>query len=171
MAAFSIAPVGGAPPATDTGWPRFIQFQSAGVDLGGPDADTVDFATGLSATRGTGENENVVTVVADPAPALTWRHIDGDGIVTADDVANGISMDASSGGPVLVVPPGVIPSGQSVLVLQRGAAQVSLPAQSGIDFVYRDTAFQAAIAGQGGILTLIGLDDGSVLLCGDLATV
>jgi hypothetical protein len=50
-------------PATDQGWPRYIQFRYNGVDLGGPDADTVDFVGEILAVRGTsGGDENTVTV-------------------------------------------------------------------------------------------------------------
>jgi len=62
---FSITPVSGFPLPTSDEFPNFIQFQSAGVDLGDNAADTVDFADGLTATRGTGENANVVTVSAE----------------------------------------------------------------------------------------------------------
>ena len=65
MTAFSVSPAQGFTPATDEGFPQFIQFQADGVNLGGPDADTLDFGPGLTATRGTGENENKITVDAD----------------------------------------------------------------------------------------------------------
>lgn len=54
----------GFPPAVDTGFPQFIQFQYNGVNLGGPDADTVNFVGDIVAVRGTsGGDENTVTVV------------------------------------------------------------------------------------------------------------
>lgn len=68
--AFGITPTtpdsvnGDNPPVTSEGFPRFIQFQAAGSDLGGPDVDTVNFGDNLTATRGTGENANRVTVAA-----------------------------------------------------------------------------------------------------------
>jgi hypothetical protein len=55
---------GGAEP-TPADLLSFIQFQNAGVDLGGPDANTLNLGTGLTATRGTGDNANVVTVTAE----------------------------------------------------------------------------------------------------------
>lgn len=167
MSGFGITPTGSGVPATDQGFPNFIQWQSNGMNLGGPDADTVNIGAGITVTRGVGEQENVITLTAEAPPELVWRHIDGDGVVEFGDVANGISMDGDSAS-ALVIPPGLILPGRSVLVLQRGAGQVSFPAQSGLDFVYRTGTFDASIAGQGGIITLIGLDDGSVLLCGDL---
>jgi len=43
--------------------PQYIQFRFNGVDLGGPDADTVDFVgSGFNVTRGTGANANKITV-------------------------------------------------------------------------------------------------------------
>jgi hypothetical protein len=64
MTAWSVTPIGAFPPAEDDGFPQFIQWQQGGYDLGGPDADTVDFGPGLVATRGTGESANVITVTA-----------------------------------------------------------------------------------------------------------
>lgn len=53
----------GQPPVDDDQFPRYLQFQDEGVDLGGRDADTVNFTgAGVTATRGTGANANVVTV-------------------------------------------------------------------------------------------------------------
>jgi hypothetical protein len=63
VATFSITPNSGYPLPPSDSFPQFIQFQSAGVDLGDPDVDTVNFAAG-NATRGTGENAGVVTVTS-----------------------------------------------------------------------------------------------------------
>ena len=55
----------GFPPATDEGWPRFIQFQYNGVNLGGPDADTVNFVGDIVAIRGgSGVDDDTITVTA-----------------------------------------------------------------------------------------------------------
>lgn len=64
MPGFSLTPVAGFPPPTEDAFPQFIQFQFDGVNLGGPDADTVNFVPGetFSVTRGTGEDANVITV-------------------------------------------------------------------------------------------------------------
>ncbi len=60
---FVITPAGSGVPSTDEGWPRYIQFRCNGVDLGGPDADTVDFVGEIFAVRGTsGGDENTITV-------------------------------------------------------------------------------------------------------------
>lgn len=61
---FGMTPATNWPVPTPDDFPTFIQFQSAGVDLGGPDADTVNFSTGLTATRGEGESANIITVVS-----------------------------------------------------------------------------------------------------------
>lgn len=65
---FSLTPSGNFPPPAADGFPQFIQFQFNGVNLGGPDADTVNFVAGgsgqpFSVTRGVGEDANVITVV------------------------------------------------------------------------------------------------------------
>ena len=68
--AFGLTPAGsGFPPQAPDSFPNYIQFQSNGVDLGAPNVDTVDFADGLVATRGTGENANKVTVIAGTNPS------------------------------------------------------------------------------------------------------
>lgn len=64
MPAFAITAVGGFPPPTADEFPQFIQWQSAGTNLGLPDVDTVNVSTNLTATRGTGENANTVTLTA-----------------------------------------------------------------------------------------------------------
>lgn len=69
---FAITPTTGFNPPTDAEFPDYMQFQADGVDLGDRAADTLNFATGLTATRGTGEAANVVTVVGagGSAPSL-----------------------------------------------------------------------------------------------------
>lgn len=60
---FSVTPASNFVPPEAESSPQFIQFQAEGTDLGGPDADTLNFTgAGVTATRGTGENENIVTV-------------------------------------------------------------------------------------------------------------
>lgn len=70
MPAFSVTPLTDVPPPQAADFPDFIQFQSAGTDLGLADADTLNFSTGLTATRGVGENVNVVTVTGRPAASV-----------------------------------------------------------------------------------------------------
>lgn len=61
---FSFGAVGAPQPAAaPQSFPKQIQFRWNGVDLGGPDATVVDFVGGnITATRGTGEDANKVTV-------------------------------------------------------------------------------------------------------------
>lgn len=61
---FGITPTQGFNPTTDNEFPDYMQFQAAGVDLGDRAVDTLNFDTNLTATRGTGEAANVVTVAA-----------------------------------------------------------------------------------------------------------
>lgn len=108
MSTFSISPVGGFPPAEPTDFPEFIQFQAEGENLGGPDADTVNFTGGAVATRGVGEDAGVVTV--NVAPAIQFQE---DGVdlgapdvttvnfaanVTAVRTGDTIDVSASGGG-------------------------------------------------------------------------
>lgn len=68
--AFGLTPAGsGFPPQAPDSFPNYIQFQSNGTNLGAPNVDIVDFADGLVATRGTGENANKVAVHAGTNPS------------------------------------------------------------------------------------------------------
>lgn len=68
--AFGLTPAGaGFPPQAPDEFPNFIQFQQDGVDLGLPNVDTVDFTGSVSATRGTGENANKLTVSVGANPS------------------------------------------------------------------------------------------------------
>lgn len=64
---FGINPVTGFPPAAADDFPNFIQFQWNGVNLGGPDADTVNFVgTGFTVVRGgSGVGDNTITITLD----------------------------------------------------------------------------------------------------------
>ena len=54
MPAFSITPLTDIPPPAAESFPNFISFENQGEALGLPDADTLNFSTGLTATRGVG---------------------------------------------------------------------------------------------------------------------
>jgi hypothetical protein len=77
MTAFSVTPLTDVPPPAAQEFPNFIQFQADGTDLGGADADTVNFGAGLTATRGTGENSNVVTLTGEAATSALQVQEDG----------------------------------------------------------------------------------------------
>lgn len=53
---------------TGTDVPSFIQIQADGTNLGEPTVSTLNFGTGMTATRGTGGNANKVTVEATASP-------------------------------------------------------------------------------------------------------
>jgi len=93
MPSFSVTPVGPFPPSTDDGFPQFLQWQTQGYDLGGPDVDTVDINTGLTATRGVGESANVLTITADGIGI----QIDGvtQALVSTLNIGSGIGVTVS----------------------------------------------------------------------------
>lgn len=64
MSAFGITPVTNMPAQTAGEFPQYLQFQADGENLGGRDADTLNFGSGLTATRGVGVNANKVTLTA-----------------------------------------------------------------------------------------------------------
>jgi len=86
---FSIIPQTDIPPPNAEAFPNFMQLQDQGTDLGLPDADTINFSNGLQATRGTGENSNVVTVVAEGAAGASVGVID-----LTSDVEDGFFDDS-----------------------------------------------------------------------------
>lgn len=95
MTGFSITPVGPFPEQTDEGFPQFIQFQADGTDLGGPDADTLNFGPTITATRGVGENENVVTIDVDlDAIGIMWQSLGVDlGTAQTVNLADGLTAE------------------------------------------------------------------------------
>lgn len=105
MPTFGLTPVGVFPPPTADDFPQYIQFQNQGSDLGGPDATTVNFSTNLTATRGTGENEGVVTVTASGGGAGSTLTVSQDGVtveenVTRLDISTNLTATAQSAGVV-----------------------------------------------------------------------
>ncbi len=67
-------------PVTPEDFPDFLQFRFNGVDLGGPDATTVNFVGGaVTVERGTGDDANKITVRIDMlsapvVPVTTANH-------------------------------------------------------------------------------------------------
>ena len=105
MPAFSITPAGSFPaPASesgDTGFVNFIQFQQDGTNLGDANADTVNFTgSGVTATRGTGENSGVLTVdIAGGGGAAAVLVVD---LLPVDQVLlNGVDFSDWVGTPVV----------------------------------------------------------------------
>ena len=64
---FGINPITAFTPPESEDFPNFIQFQWNGVNLGGPDADTINFVgTGFTVVRGgSGVDDNTITVTLD----------------------------------------------------------------------------------------------------------
>ncbi len=86
---FGLTPAGsGFPPQAPDDFPNYIQLQSNGTDLGAPNVDTIDFADGLVATRGTGENANKVTVIA-------GTNLSGGAVAAADELVASLVGSAS----------------------------------------------------------------------------
>ncbi len=171
MATFGLAPMLAAfPPPGAEDFPNYIQFRAGGVDLGGRDADTVDFVGGV-VTRGTGDNSGVVTVVLG---GMVWREVENDTVLTKADSEGGIATTSTTGMQSITVPADTGDStvdlldGTCVVLFQEGAARLEVHAESGVALRYRDDAFNAAAAGQYATLSLIKRDTNVWLLCGDM---
>lgn len=169
MPSFGITPASGYPPATDQGFPRFIQWQINGVDIGSRETvETVDLVGDVQATVNSGGDK--VTYQFGPI-GLVWNEIEGDYVITADDAENGIAAMNVSGAQVVTIPSdgtADIDPGKAVLVYADGGAAVQFVAESGVLLRYR-ADFLPEIAGQFGIVTLIKRAADEWLLCGDMA--
>lgn len=95
--AFGISPAS-TPPVTSEGFPQYLQFQNDGTDLGAPDVDTVNFRQGLTATRGTGENANTLTLDVDTPPTASIT----DYGTSADWAAALIAAGVATTGTILI---------------------------------------------------------------------
>lgn len=168
---FGITPAAGFPPQASDEFPNYLQFQNQGTDLGLPNVDTVNFGRNLIATRGTGENANVVTVVAD---TFTWSDTAGDYLLDAGDLGNGIRATHTTGLLVITVPGdtslGIDGEDVSVLIMQAGLGGVSVVGQSGVTVNVR-SALLPETAGQYAVLSLIHTGADEWVLCGDLGAV
>lgn len=168
---FGITPVSNWPPPASDDFPQYLQFQANGVDMGGADADTLDFRGAVSATRGEGENANRVTVTFG---ATTWVEKTADHTLEATDKEGAIAMNAATSVTVTVPDDDTLEidenlAGISVLIYQEGAGQVSVVPVSGVTLRTRDTLL-AATAGQYAVATLIRRGPNEWVLCGDLET-
>lgn len=168
MATFGLTPSASAyptPAAED--FPNFIQFQADGTDLGGADADTVDFV-GMTATRGTGEAAGKVTVRPKP---MAWRTTESDTALVLTDADCGVATTGTTGAQSVTVPADAtadLPIGSAVLLYQAGAATLRVQAEAGVTLSFRG-AFLAEAAGQHATLSLIKQAANAWVLCGDLA--
>ena len=172
MPAFSVSPITDIPAPQAEAFPDFIQFQADGENLGTADADTLNFATGLTATRGTGENVNRVTVAADGA-TITWREVTGSDSITAADLGNAIDANSDLDGTITITVPLDDPdvpaftSNAPILIFQGGTRAVTIAADDGVTLLLRDT-LTADLAGQYATATLIRREADVWILCGDL---
>lgn len=168
---FAMTPASGYPPPTPDEFPNFIQFQGNGTDLGGPDADTVNLRRGLQATRGTGENANVITVDSN---VFTWRDVTEDADLAEGDLGNGLKVDSAASSLAITVPGdtelGLLEGDGdvSVLIMQYGSGSVTLTGQSGVTINVR-SALTLTLAGQYAVASLIHTGPNEWVLCGDLA--
>ena len=89
MPGFSVTPVGPFPPVNSEDFPDFLQWQWEGVDVGGTTVDTVNVTGAVTASVGTGENENVLTLEFGNV-SMTWRDVPGDTTLVISDDGNGL---------------------------------------------------------------------------------
>lgn len=168
---FGITPATGFPPQASDEFPNYIQFQNQGTDLGLPNVDTVNFGRNLIATRGTGENANVVTVTGE---AFTWSDVAGDYLLDVADLGNGVRTTHTTGQLIITVPGdtslGIASEDVSVLIMQAGLGGVSVVGQSGVTVNVR-SALSPQAAGQYAVLSLIHTGENEWVLCGDLEVI
>lgn len=169
MATFGITPVAGYPVPPSDSFPQFIQFQQDGVDLGAADVDTVDISTGLTATRGTGENSGTVTLLGDSA-RMSWETITASPYtLVLTDAGKGLEMSSAS----LVVPlesSVAFEDGTSILIADTGAGSpITITGAGGVTIKKR-SVFTAVTAGENAIVMLIKRTGDTWYLTGDLAT-
>lgn len=170
MPSFGITPASGYPPATDQGFPRFIQWQINGVDVGSRAlVETVNMAG--DDVQGSVNSGGDTLTVQIGALGIGWNEVPGDYTITADDAEGGIAATGVSGAQTITVPgdgTADISPGKAVLVLAEGGGLVQFVPESGVSLLYR-AQFSAEIAGQYGIVTLIKRAANVWLLCGDMA--
>lgn len=172
--AFAMTPASGWPPEQPSDFPNYLQWQSGGVNLGGPDADTINIV-GATATRGEGENANVVTIAIDGSgtTGFSWVDVPGDYEISNADINAGLSFSGTTGEQNVHLVADVgddtidVPDGTAVLIYQEGFAPVRVVPGDGVSLRYR-AAFDALTAGQFSTLTLVKRRTSEWLLCGDL---
>lgn len=170
MPGFSLTPLGTFPPPTPDDFPVGVQWQDDGTNLGDRTVDTVNLRHGLTASRGTAETANVLTV---DAGTFTWRDVTADDLVESTDISNGLKV--TSGTATVITVPGddqldiaASDGDVSILIMQAGAGAVSVVGQSGVTINVR-SALTATLAGQYAVISLIHTDANEWVVCGDLA--
>lgn len=163
---FSMTPVTGYPPVADGGFPTFIQIQDNGTNLGGPDADTLNFVGSARATRGVGENAGTVQIRIGP---MSWNEQTDDYTLQVGDAEQGVAMNCI-GDNIVTVPADDqldVDVGTSILVYQEGAGQTSFMPVSGVELRV-NSRLAAALATQDAVATLIKRAPNVWVLAGDL---
>lgn len=170
MPSFGITPASGFPPPTDQGFPRFIQWQVNGDNIGSRSlVETVNLVGDLDATVNSGGDTLTVQI-----GGMSWTEFASDYTLGANDANQGLASTGNSGVQYLTVPAegtAQFNAGDAVLVLQDGGAQVQVRAESGVELIYRPSAFNPYTAGEGAALTLIYRGSDRWLVTGDLEAV
>lgn len=172
MPSFGITPASGYPPATDQGFPRFIQWQDGGSDVGSRAlVETVNIVGAESMTVNSGGDTLTVDLGGGGGGGLTWRDVPGDYEIVAGDAENGLSASGNSGAQNISVPSAdaTIAVGKSVVVMLYGTGTVDFVAPSGISLLYR-SGLLPRLAGQYAVATLMKVAVNTWVLCGDLAS-
>jgi hypothetical protein len=171
MPGFSITPVAAYPPTSSDGFPRFIQFQRDGVDVGTRAVENLNF-TGPGVTGMTVNSAGSTVDVEIEGNPFAWVEAEGDYTLSLSDVDCGVATIGNTGAQMIVIPPeSDVPwvAGAAVLVLQDGEAQAQvMVGASGMELIYRPAAFNPYTAGQGAILTLIYRGSDRWVVCGDM---
>ena len=186
MATFGLTPsVGLFPPPAAEDFPNFIQFQADGTDLGGADADTVDFVNGGegAVTRGTGEAAGTVTVDLRKAGIPLQFQADGVDLGAADaDTLNFVGFAAERVEDTVTVRPGPLTWRQTasdtvldaddaqhgiVTTGTTGAQSVTVPADTGDTAVDLPTGTAVLLFQEGAATLEVQTESGVTLLCRD----
>jgi hypothetical protein len=165
---FGITPVSGFPPVTDTGFPRFIQWQEAGIDVGNRSVENVNFTGDVDLSVSSDGATVTVDVTGGGSTTPSWRDAASDTVLEAADAGNGISFSNTSGAQILTVED-VFSGAHAVALLAYGGATVQIVGASGVEVLVRD-GLLAELAGQYAVATLIRRSAGVYILCGDLAS-
>lgn len=170
MPSFGITPASGYPPATDQGFPRFIQWQINGVDVGSRAlVETVNIVGGAEGSVNSGGDTATIDL-SGVGGAMTWRDVPGDYTIVAADGGNALSASGTSGMQTITIPDdggANIDVGNAILIFQYGAGGVQVVAQSGVTLLVR-SGLVAELAGQYATATLIKHAANVWLICGDL---
>lgn len=169
MSSFAITPVTGFPPVSDDGFPRFIQFQENGVDVGGTSVEVVDFVGNVDLTVST--DGSTVTV---RLGGMSWTEFGNDRTLALVDANQALASTGNSGVQYVTVPAsGTVDfeAGDAVLILQDGGAQVQVRAESGVELIYRASVFNPYTAGEGAAITLVYRGSDRWVITGDMEQV